>query len=245
MRIKRRWLQITLKFFLMFLLTLLTLFIINAISKTTKFQLFGELVSHVNTPEKVVAFTYDDGPNPPYTNQLLNVLKRHQVKATFFVIGKEVEKHPEIIKQISAQGHEIGNHSYSHQRMVFKNPSFIRTEVEKTDQLLRQLGVTQEIHFRAPYGRKLIVLPYILSQMKKKNILWNISPNDYKASSPQEIENLILQKIVPGSIIVLHDGGGDRKHTVAATDRLIEQLQQKGYTFKTVSELLSYQKKNS
>jgi len=212
--------------------------LLKRLSNSLDFQVFGELVNHVDTNEKVVALTYDDGPNPPYTNQLLDLLERHQVKATFFVIGQIIEKHPETIRLILSKGHELGNHSYSHKSLIFENPWFIRSEIEKTDRLLRQLGVKQEIHFRAPYGRKLLVLPYILAKMQKKNILWNLDSKDYEASNSEMIENYVLEQVRPGSIILMHDGGGERSRTVAATEMLIRKLQEKGYTLKTVSELL-------
>jgi len=237
-KVRNKWVQ-KLVIFITFLgLTLVTIYLLNALSKTTKFQVFGELVNHVDTKEKVVALTYDDGPNPPYTNQLIGILERNQIKATFFVVGNIIEKHRATVRLVLSKGHELGNHSYSHQKMTSENPSFIRSEIEKTDQLLRQLGVKEEIHFRAPYGRKLLVLPYLLAKMNKKNILWNVNPNDYKAQNSEVIENYVLEHVSPGSIILLHDGGGDRSRTVAATESLIKKLGEKGYTFKTVSELM-------
>jgi len=237
-KVRNKWVQ-KLVIFITFLgLTLVTIYLLNALSKTTKFQVFGELVNHVDTKEKVVALTYDDGPNPPYTNQLIGILERNQIKATFFVVGNIIEKHRATVRLVLSKGHELGNHSYSHQKMTSENPSFIRSEIEKTDQLLRQLGVKEEIHFRAPYGRKFLVLPYLLAKMNKKNILWNVNPNDYKAQNSEVIENYVLEHVSPGSIILLHDGGGDRSRTVAATESLIKKLGEKGYTFKTVSELM-------
>lgn len=237
-KVRNKWVQ-KLVIFITFLgLTLVTICLLNALSRTTKFQVFGELVNHVDTKEKVVALTYDDGPNPPYTNQLIGILERNQIKATFFVIGNIIEKHPATVRLVLSKGHELGNHSYSHQKMTSENPSFIRSEIEKTDQLLRQLGVKEEIHFRAPYGRKLFVLPYLLAKMNKKNILWNVNPHDYKAMNSEVIENYVLEHVTPGSIILLHDGGGDRSRTVAATESLIKKLGERGYTFKTVSELM-------
>ena len=212
--------------------------LLKRLSNSLNFQVFGELVTHVDTNEKVVALTYDDGPNPPYTNQLLDLFERHQVKATFFVVGKIIEKHPETIKLILSKGHELGNHSYSHKSLIFETPWFMRSEIEKTDRLLRELGVKKEIHFRAPYGRKLLVLPYILAKMQKKNILWNLDSKDYEASNSEMIENYVLEQVRPGSIILMHDGGGERSRTVAATEMLITKLQETGYTLKTVSELL-------
>lgn len=227
-----------------FIIALATVFILkalellNRLSTSLKFQVFGELVNQVDTAQKVIALTYDDGPNPPYTNQLLDLLQRHQIKATFFVVGKAIEKHPETVRLLLSNGHEIGNHSYSHKPLIFEKPGFIWSEIEKTDQILRQLGVKQEIHFRAPYGRKLIALPYFLAKLRKKNILWDIDSKDYEASNPEDIETYVLDQVHPGSIILMHDGGGDRWRTVVATEKLIEKLKEKGYTFKTVSELM-------
>jgi len=237
-KVRNKWVQKLVIFISFLALTLVAIYLLNALSKTTKFQVFGELVNHVDTKEKVVALTYDDGPNPPYTNQLIGILERNQIKATFFVIGNIIEKHPATVRLVLSKGHELGNHSYSHQKMTSENPSFIRSEIEKTDQLLRQLGVKEEIHFRAPYGRKFLVLPYLLAKMNKKNILWNVNPNDYKALNSEVIENYVLEHVTPGSIILLHDGGGDRSPTVTATESLIKKLGEKGYTFKTVSELM-------
>ncbi|HEY9614850.1 polysaccharide deacetylase family protein [Allocoleopsis sp.] len=212
--------------------------LVNRLSISLKFQVFGELVNQVDTTQKVIALTYDDGPNPPYTNQLVDLLQRHQIQATFFVVGKTIEKHPETLRLLLSKGHEIGNHSYSHKPLLFKKPGFIWSEIEKTDKILRQLGVKEEIHFRAPYGRKLIILPYFLAKLRKKNILWDIDSKDYEASNPEDIESYVLERVHPGSIILMHDGGGDRSRTVVATEKLIEKLKEKGYGFKTVSELM-------
>ena len=216
----------------------ITFKLLNKLTQTSKFQILGELITHVDTKEKVVALTYDDGPNPPYTNQLLNLLERLQVKATFFVVGKNVEQHPETVQLLVSKGHELGNHSYSHAQLVWKTPWFVRSEIEKTDKLLRQLGVKQEIHFRAPYGFKLLILPYLLAKMHKKNIMWSVNPRDFAEGNSEVIENYVVEQVRPGSIILMHDGGGDRSPTIAATEGLIQKLQEQGYQFKTVSELM-------
>lgn len=219
-------------------IALITFKLLNKVTQASKFQILGELINHVEAKKKVVALTYDDGPNPPYTNQLVSVLDRLQIKATFFVIGKNVEQHPETVQLLVSKGHELGNHSYSHTQLVWKTPWFVRSEIEKTDKLLRQLGVTQEIHFRAPYGLKLLILPYLLSKMHKKNIMWSINPRDFAEGNSEVIENYVIEQVRPGSIILMHDGGGDRSPTIAATEGLIQKLREQGYQFKTVSELM-------
>ncbi|MEZ2319751.1 MAG: polysaccharide deacetylase family protein [Microcoleus sp.] len=207
--------------------------------KITKFHNFLGF-NRADTEDKVVAITYDDGPYPPYTNQLLDVLDRYQVKATFFEIGHNIEKHPEIVPRIIARGDELANHSYSHKDMMFKPREFLLAEISKTDKLLRDLGVKQDsISFRPPWGRRFLVLSYLLSQMHKKLIMWDVDSQDYeKTHTVEDIANQVINHVRSGSIVVMHDGGGDRSKTVAATEIIVKTLQSQGYKFKTVSELL-------
>ncbi len=211
------------------------------LAETSKFQLFGTLATQAKTSEKVIALTYDDGPNPPYTSQLLAVLNRFQVKATFFVIGQQVESHGETAQQIQAQGHELGNHSYSHRPLIMTPKRTLAHEIGRTDRLLQRLGVETPIHFRAPFGYKRIRLPLMLSQLKKTHVLWNVDPRDYEATDSHVVVTHVLEHVRPGAIVLLHDGGGDRSLTIEATAQLIPKLQAQGYRFKTVSELLALQ----
>lgn len=210
----------------------------SKLATTTKFQVLGTMVNRVVTHERAIALTYDDGPNPPYTDQLLEVLERLQVQATFFAIGKNLEKYPQTALRIVASGHELGNHSYSHERMIGKSTSFIKSEIQQTDTLLKKLGVQSNSLFRSPYGVKRLRLPWVLANMSKKNILWNIDPQDYSADTSEAIVDHVVSQSQPGAIILLHDGGGDRSLTVAATEKIIEKLRAQGYQFKTVTQLL-------
>ncbi|MEG4855135.1 polysaccharide deacetylase family protein [Microcoleus sp. B5-D4] len=221
------------------LFTIALLFAVSLLIKITKFHnYFG--INRADTDVKVVALTYDDGPYPPYTNQLLDILDRYQVKATFFEIGRNIEKHPEIVKMILARGDELANHSYSHKDMMFKPREVLLSEIEKTDKLLQELGVKQDsISFRPPWGRRFVVLSYLVSQMHKKLIMWDVDSHDYeKTLTAEDIANRVIANVRSGSIVVMHDGGGDRSKTVAATEMIVKDLQSKGYEFKTVSELL-------
>ena len=216
-------------------------YIYEKLAKSYRFQLFGRLVTRVYTDKKVVALTYDDGPNPPYTNKLLSVLNKFQVKATFFVIGKRVENNRAIAQRILDEGHELGNHSYSHTKLINQSLAVIKSEVSKTDKILNELGVTSDIHFRAPLGLKRVRLPWELARRQKINVLWDVDPKDYKGDDPEEIADFVVRNVKPGSIILLHDGEGNRSRTVMATEIIAEQLQAKGYQFKTVSELMALQ----
>jgi peptidoglycan-N-acetylglucosamine deacetylase len=215
-------------------------FLFDKLAQTSKLQIFGEYFTKVNTQQPVLALTYDDGPNPPYTDQLIEVLDQFGAKATFFTIGQNIEARAQTIQKLIASGHEIGNHSYSHQKLIWKTPAFIRSEIQHTDELLQQLGVKQEgILFRAPFGYKRFTLPYILNQMHKKNILWSVDPKDYQESNPEVIANHVISNVTPGAIILLHDGGGERGATVAATEIIVRNLQAQGYKFQTVSQMLN------
>ena len=221
------------------LFTLGLFFAVSLLIKVTKVQnSFG--IKRADTEVKVVALTYDDGPSSPYTNQLLDILDRYQVKGTFFEIGRNIEKHPEIVPMIVARGNELANHSYSHTDMMFKPREFLRSEIEKTDKLLQELGVKQDsISFQPPFGRRFVVLSYLLSQMHKKLIVWDVDSLDYENTlTPEGIANRVIDNVRSGSIVVMHDGGGDRSKTLAATQAIVKTLQSKGYAFKTVSELL-------
>lgn len=206
--------------------------LVKALERTWRFQLFGELITSIDTEERVVALTFDDGPSSPYTDQLLDCLERHKIKATFFVIGSEVEKYPELTRRIIARGHEVGNHSYSH--VSRGSPRLIKSEVERTDQILRGLGVRGEIHFRAPGGEKPLIAQYVLSRMRKKNVLWNVPAEDITQHDPEKIARYVVSRVRPGSIILLHN----LPHSVVASELIIRRLKENGYTFRTVSELI-------
>ncbi len=223
------------------LLIFLIRYALNWLATSYKFQLFGKMISCVDTDERVLALTYDDGPNPPYTDSLLDVLQEFDAKATFFAIGKNIEDNLETTRRMLAEGHELGNHSYSHKKLVNLSFETVRSEIQKTDDILSNLGVRSSIHFRAPYGLKRIKLPWELARRQKANILWNVDPKDYETADPDEIADSIIRNVEPGSIILLHDGGGNRSQTVAATKTVLQKLTQEGYQFKTVSQLMSLQ----
>jgi peptidoglycan/xylan/chitin deacetylase (PgdA/CDA1 family) len=203
-------------------------------------QLFGEIVPRVETDAPLVALTFDDGPTAAFTDSVLNTLREQDVPATFFVTGHELEKNPTAGRRIVAEGHELANHSYTHARMIFKPLRSIREEIERTDRLIREAGHEGVIHFRSPYGKKLILLPYYLSRTGRKNILFDVEPESYLdiASDSGMIVDHVLEETRPGSIILLHVMYTSRAESRAALPRIIQELQQRGYRFVTVSELL-------
>jgi peptidoglycan/xylan/chitin deacetylase (PgdA/CDA1 family) len=210
------------------------------VSKSRTFQFFGDIMPRINTREKVVALTFDDGPTPGATEEVLSILNEENVKATFFVIGADLERNLELGRKIVAAGHEMGNHTYSHKRMVLKTPSFIKSEIERTDQLIRQAGYQSAIHFRPPFGKKLILLPYFLARNSRKTITWDVEPDSYPevAADSNRIVAHVMEKARPGSIILLHVMYKNRSESLKAVNGIITGLKGEGYSFKTVSEML-------
>ena len=204
------------------------------------FQFFGRIVPRVNTSEKIVSLTFDDGPTPNGTNDILKVLDEKNVKATFFVIGAELEQNMSEGRKIVAAGHELGNHSYSHTRMILVTPGFVQQEVEKTDQLIREAGYSGEITFRPPYGKKLLALPYYLSKTGRKTITWDVEPdsNPETARDANKIIENTRSRVRPGSIILLHVMYPSRQESMKAVGGIIDNLRREEYRFVNISELL-------
>lgn len=217
-------------------------YLLNELSQSRTFQFFGGLVTSVDTNEKVVALTFDDGPGVN-THEILDILRKHDVKGTFYLTGYEIEKYFDDASKIVQEGHEIGNHSYSHQRMVFKSPSFIKEEIDKTDVLIRQIGYEGEITFRPPFGKRLVLLPYYLSKQDRKTIYMNIEPDSYPeiAAESNEIVKHVVENIRPGSIILLHLMYESRRESLNSVEGIITSLKEQGYTFVTISELLEFE----
>ncbi len=225
-------------------LVLVLLLAVWKLSSSVQFQLFGELVHKVDTEQKLVALTFDDGPTPHYTTDILQLLELYQVKATFFVTGSETQRYMTQAKQIVAAGHQLGNHSWSHQRMVLMSLDEIHREIEGTDQQIRAAGYQGEILFRPPYGKKLVVLPWFLAKTHRTSITWDIAPETFDEDSedPQTMAAQVLEQVRPGSIVLLHLMYKNRDASRAALPLIIKGLKQKGYKMVRVSDLLAAEK---
>jgi peptidoglycan/xylan/chitin deacetylase (PgdA/CDA1 family) len=222
-----------------------SVFVLQAVTSARTFQFFGGLTDRVETSSKVVALTFDDGPDPAGAKQLLDALAQEQVPATFYLIGQDIAKNPGLAHDIVTAGHELGNHTYSHERMVFVTPGFVAEEVERTDELIRQAGYRGEITFRPPNGKKLLALPYYLDEHNRKTIMWDVEPNTDPEvdASAQRIVDFTVERVRPGSIILLHGMYASREQSRLAVTPITERLKADGYRFVTVSELLTYQGK--
>jgi len=214
---------------------ILSLFGSYKLMNSRTYQVFGGLTSHQETNRKVVALTFDDGPSEN-VEQILPILDKYNAKATFFLIGNELERNLEEGQKIVGAGHQVGNHTYSHKRMIFKSSSYFRREIEKTNQLIRQIGFKGEIDFRPPNGKKLVGLPYYLKRHQMDTITWDLEPDTYYTSVSDKID-YVEKNVQPGSIILLHpmyDNTGDELEVIQG---ILEHLSQKGYKFLTVNEL--------
>ncbi|AXN38092.1 polysaccharide deacetylase [Peribacillus butanolivorans] len=220
------------------LLVFILLFSIYKLMNSRTHQFFGGLTAKVETNQKVVALTFDDGPSKN-VNQILPLLDKYNVKATFFLIGNEIERYPEEAKKIVEAGHQIGNHTYSHKRMVFKSSSYIKEEIEKTDKLIQNFGYKGEIDVRPPNGKKLVGLPYYLNKNDRDTITWNIEPDSYYTSASDKV-NYVKDHIKPGSIILMHPMYDDTGKELQAIEGVLKLLSEEGYTFVTVNELQGF-----
>jgi peptidoglycan-N-acetylglucosamine deacetylase len=222
-------------FSIVLLAFLLLLFSTYKLMISRTYQLFGGLTSHVDTNKKVVALTFDDGPTKN-VDPILSLLDKYNAKATFFLIGNELEKNLEEGQKIAEAGHQIGNHTYSHKRMIFKSPSFIKKEIEKTNQLIRKTGYKGEIDFRPPNGKKLVGLPYYLKKHQMETITWNLEPDTYYTSVSDKV-NYVNKNVKPGSIILLHPMYDETGKELKVIEVILEHLSERGYKFVTVNEL--------
>lgn len=205
------------------------------------FQLAGDLVARVATTERVVALTFDDGPSGERVDWVIDTLAAAGVCATFYVTGASMAEAPEAAERLVAAGHELGNHSYSHERLVLRLPDEIRREIEETDALIRAAGQTGRITFRPPYGKKLLLLPLYLAQTDRVTVMWDVEPESYAevATDPESIVAHVDERVQPGSIVLLHVWPESRAASREALPTLVSKLKEQGYAFVTVSELLA------
>lgn len=198
----------------------------------------GPTVLRVETDAPLVSLTFDDGPTVAYTNPVLDALDAGDARATFFVVGEALAEHPELGRAIRARGHELGNHSWSHPRLVFAGAGWMRDELARTDAAIRATGQRGPIPFRPPYGKRLLTLHHVLGM--RPAILWDIEPESYPAiaSDPERLAAHVLAKVRPGSIVLLHAMFESREPTRQALPSILEGLRDRGLRSVPLSELL-------
>lgn len=182
--------------------------------------------------EKKVAITFDDGPDPVYTSQLLDGLKEREVKATFFLLGKQIEKYPEIVKRMQEEGHLIGTHSYEHVNLSLLSDEKAMEQVNETNQLIFDITGEYPQYIRPPFGCWKCNLDYETNMIE---VLWDIDPLDWKTGSSDAIVKRVMSKVQEDDIILMHDAS---ESSVKAALKIIDRLTEEGYEFVTVEELL-------
>jgi peptidoglycan-N-acetylglucosamine deacetylase len=208
-------------------------------------QFFGRTFTHGSDRRKL-ALTFDDGPNDPHTLSLLDVLAEHNVKATFFVIGRYAAQRPDILRRIVKEGHVIGNHTYSHPNLIFCSGSRIAREIDDCAKAINDAAGEHSNLFRPPFGGR---RPEVLSIVRAKGlvpIMWSITSYDWWDSASAEGVTQRVRRQLPRpnrNVVLLHDGvhktfGANREHTVAASREIIRTCQSEGYEFATISEML-------
>ena len=209
-------------------------------------QLYGRTFIGLGPGSRLLALTYDDGPNDPYTWRMLEVLERHGVKATFFLIGQYVQQKPEIARAVVAAGHAIGSHTWSHPNLIFEPVAELRRQLVQTRQaILDATGVETKI-FRPPFGGRRPATLRTVRAFGLQTVMWNVTCYDWKAKSAEEIVDRAVRRIRGGDVILLHDGshvrmGAKRSRSVEATDRIVTRYLGAGYEFVKIPEMMERQ----
>ena len=211
------------------------------LSKARDVQLLGDLVTHVDTEQRVVALTFDDGPSAEYAEQVVGVLDEHGAKGTFFVVGRDAADEPAALETLVAAGEEIGNHSWSHPRLLAVSQGALAAEIERTDAVIRAAGYRGPIYVRPPNGKRLLAAPWYLWRHGRTTVMWSLEPDSIGsiADDPDALVAYVRERVRPGDIVLLHVMYPGREASRAALPRILEALAAQGYRFLTVSELLS------
>jgi peptidoglycan/xylan/chitin deacetylase (PgdA/CDA1 family) len=201
-------------------------------------QAHHRLLFHGAPTRREIALTFDDGPNPFYTPAVLAILKRYRVQATFFCLGILVARYPQLVQQEHAAGHVVGDHSWSHPQLPLLTPSQILWQIRTAADTIQQVIEVRPTFFRPPYGD---YDSQVLTQANRLGltiVLWNDDPRDWSWPGTTGIISGVLTQAGNGSIILLHDGGGDRSQTVAALPTIIESLQRQGFRLVTLQQMV-------
>ncbi|HTR25481.1 MAG TPA: polysaccharide deacetylase family protein [Terriglobales bacterium] len=208
-------------------------------------QWFGRTFASGARGSRQIALTFDDGPNDPHTLRLLDVLARHDVLATFFMIGRFVRERPDIARTVASAGHVIGNHTFTHPLLIFQSAAQTRRELGDCRMSLEDAIGAHSKLFRPPFGGRRPATLRIARELGLETVMWNVTGYDWNAHPASTIEHKVARRIHAegGDIILLHDGGhkamgADRAQTVTAVDSLIRRCKELGLEFVSVPEMM-------
>lgn len=190
--------------------------------------------------DKMIALTYDDGPHPKYTPLILDVLKKHNACATFFMVGERAQNLPEIVSRINKEGHSIGNHTYDHAELTRLSDTVAISQIERTNDIIEGIIGVRPVLMRPPLGLRNKRIDGLIKGQNMYNILWNVDPVDWDYKGAQHIYNAVVKKIQSGDIVIMHDF---YPNTVTATDMILSTLSAQGFRFVTIEELLRLDEK--
>ncbi len=213
----------------------------NTMSPTS--QLYGRTFIGLPRGSRLMALTYDDGPNDPYTWRMLEVLERHGVKATFFLIGQFVQQKPEIARAVVTAGHAIGNHTWDHPNLILRSTSEMRRQLERAQKAIFDATGVEPKLFRPPFGGRRPASLRTVRAFGLKPILWNVTCYDWNAKSAEQIVAHAERQIRGGDVILLHDGGylcmgADRSRSVEASHHILTRYKSEGFEFVTIPQMM-------
>lgn len=220
-------------------------------------QIFGRTITQGPTNERVVALTYDDGPNPPYTGRILDVLEAEGVHATFFLVGRAVQAYPSVVRREVEDGDAIGNHTWDHPHLIVMRRSQVRSSLQMTDAAIYAATREHTHLMRPPFGARDWIVMQVARKMGYTVIMWSVPlARDWEYPPAQVIAQRVLPHVSDGAIIVLHDGNRgqlcgparmpahvcDRSSDIEATKLIVDNLKAQGYRFVTIPELIALRK---
>ncbi len=179
-----------------------------------------------------IHLTFDDGPHPTATLKVLNILRARNIRATFFFLGENVKQYPDIARQAAAEGHVIGNHSYTHTNLFFKNEAFVRKEIFQTEEILESSIGRRTRYFRPPYGYFNLTILNVLKEIESSCVLWDIDSKDYRLTKQIDIERRVIGPTSNGSILLFHDNEETAQKLQSYLPFLLDTLLGRSFVFK-------------
>lgn len=198
------------------------------------------ILIHAPLLNRKIALTFDDGPHPQYTRELLAVLRKQNVKATFFLVGEMAERYPQLVRAELADGHSVGNHTYHHVNLTRISPGYVATEIAACDEVLESITGKPAHIFRPPGGDYDDNVVEVCEALGHTMVLWTDDPGDYARPGPEVIRRRILDRARSGGIILIHDGV---QQTIDVLPDVIQKLKKRGYEFITIDEMLQEDRK--